>query len=540
MFMADDLSNLVEESPSSEKINILIVDDRPEKRLALETVLSSLNQNVVTAGSGREALRHLLREDFAVILLDVNMPGMDGFETAAMIRRRPRSEATPIIFISAINDTETHVSRGYSLGGVDYILTPIIPEILRAKVAVFVELFKKSEQIKRQAEQSAEIIRAQAAREAAERANSAKDRFLAMLSHELRTPLTPVLATVLSLADEPLSAEVRDSLEMIRRNVELEARLIDDLLDLTRISNAKLPVTLDVVNAHELLGNVIEICRGDIESKKLRLKTDLSATRVYLFADPARFQQIFWNLLKNAVKFTPEGGSITIRTYDAADHIRIEIADTGMGMPASLVPKIFEPFEQGEEMHRGGLGLGLSIARALTELQKGSITAESEGPGRGSKFTLSFATTSTPPAERAPVTALPTVTPSGAERASPRILLVEDHEDTNRSLTRLLERRGYPVRSAISVQTALEWVKKESFDVLICDMGLPDGTGLDVIQKGFRKTVFGIALSGYGMEADVTRSIDAGYRYHLVKPVDLNKLDEIIQRGVIARSVTKE
>ncbi len=533
--MADDVSDPVGESPSLGKINILIVDDRPEKRLALETVLSSLNQNIVTAESGREALRHLLREEFAVILLDVNMPGMDGFETAALIRQRPRSETTPIIFISAINDTETHVSRGYSLGAVDYILTPIIPEILRAKVAVFVELFKKTEQIKQQAEQAAEIIRAQAAREAAERANAAKDRFLAMLSHELRTPLTPVLATVLTLADEPFSEEVRDSLEMIRRNIELEARLIDDLLDLTRISNGKLPIAPEVVNAHELLGNVIEICRGDIEEKKLHLHADLSATRVYLVADPTRFQQIFWNLIKNAVKFTPEEGSITIRTDDAADRIRIEIVDTGMGMMASLVPKIFEPFEQGEQMHRGGLGLGLSIARALTELQKGNITAESEGLGTGSKFTLTFPTTSTLPAERAPARALPTVTLADTQRVAPRILLVEDHEDTNRSLTRLLEKRGYPVRSAVSVQTALECVKRETFDVLICDMGLPDGTGIDVIRKGFPKGVFGIALSGYGMETDVSKSLDAGFRHYLVKPVDLNKLEEIIQRGVIAQ-----
>lgn len=532
--MAEDLSNLTEGSPASEKISILIVDDRPEKRLALETTLTGLNQNIVTAGSGKEALRHLLREDFAVILLDVNMPDMDGFETAALIRQRPRSETTPIIFVSAINDTETHVSRGYSLGGVDYILTPIIPEILRAKVAVFVELFKKTEQVKQQAEQSAEIIRAQAAREAAERANAAKDSFLAMLSHELRTPLTPVLAAVLALADEPLSEEVRDSLEMIRRNVELEARLIDDLLDLTRISNEKLPIAPEVVDAHQLLGNVIEICRVEIEDKKIHLNTDLSATRVNLVADPARFQQIFWNLIKNAVKFTPEGGSITIRTHDADDRLQIEIADTGMGMAASLVPRIFEPFEQGEQMHRGGLGLGLSIARALVELQRGNIVAESDGLGKGSKFILTFQTTSQSPAQHASTTVLPIVSPAGQPRATPHILLVEDHEDTNRSLTNLLEKRGYPVRSAVSVKTALEWAERESFDVLICDMGLPDGTGLDVVQKGFPNAILGIALSGYGMEADVSKSLEAGFQHHLVKPVDLNKLDEIIQHGVMA------
>jgi len=531
--MPDELPYIAGKSSDPGKINILIVDDRPEKRLALETILISLNQNIVTASSGKEALRHLLREDFAVILLDVNMPGMDGFETAALIRQRPRCATTPIIFISAVNDTETHVTRGYSLGGVDYILTPIVPEILRAKVTVFVELFRKTEQVKRQAEQSAEIIRAQAARQAAERANAAKDHFLAMLSHELRTPLTPVLATVLTLADEPLSPELRDSLEMIRRNIELEARLIDDLLDLTRISNGKLPMTPSVVDAHQLLGNVVEICHGEIEAKKLQLNVDLSATRTHLIADPARFQQIFWNLIKNAVKFTPEQGSITIRSFDEGERMGIEITDTGMGMESDLVPRIFEPFEQGEAMRRGGLGLGLSIAKALVELQKGTITAESDGPGKGSKFTLSFPITTQLPEENVPVVASRKPAPAKTERSKPRILLVEDHEDTNRSLTRLLEKRGYSVRSADSVKTALEWVEKEPFDILICDMGLPDGTGLDVVQKGFPRTVFGIALSGYGMEADVSKSLQAGFRHHLVKPVDLNKLDEIIQRGAM-------
>src|SRR5947199_8901604 len=214
---------------SEEKVNILIVDDRPDKLLTYDVMLAELNENIVRANSGREALRCLLQEDFAVSLVDVNMPGMDGFETAKLIRQRARNETTPIIFISAVNDTETHVSRGYSLGAVDYILTPVVPEILRAKINVFVDLFKKTEQVKRQAEERESLIREQAiaehARVEAERASEAKDRFLAMLSHELRTPLTPVLASVFMLEREDNVHKVmHESLQLVRRDVELEAR----------------------------------------------------------------------------------------------------------------------------------------------------------------------------------------------------------------------------------------------------------------------------------------------------------------------------
>ena len=502
---------------TDEKVNILLVDDRPDKLLAHEIVLADLKQNLVRATSGTEALRCLLKQDFAVILLDVNMPTMDGFETASLIRQRARSETTPIIFISAVNDTETHVSRGYSLGAVDYILTPVVPEILRAKIAVFVDLYKKTEEVKRQAEERArehaaraeaerrqerlaflvrasnvlagslelqetfqnlaklvvpqladfcvilapepdaqlrpvamaltdltkepklhrlveqfpqspaarngarhvyqtrkaatccemdsngleeifpneedrEFVRsfgptsssavpiragdhvlgaimmfsftparpcgenelsladelaqratlalenarlyhvAQESRTEAERANLAKDRFLAMLSHELRTPLTPVLTSLLALEGEDLSDDVWSSLQMIRRNVELEARLIDDLLDLTRISKGKVQLSLEIVDAHLLLRNALEICQFEIDQKHLSLDVHLSAERVQIEADPARMQQIFWNLIKNAVKFTPDGGRLIVRTRNVDGEFEIEVADNGCGI----------------------------------------------------------------------------------------------------------------------------------------------------------------------------------------------------------------
>src|SRR5467141_2602094 len=276
---------------SGDRVSILVVDDRADKLLAYEVMLAELKQKIVCVRSGKEALRRLLQEDFAAILLDVNMPGMDGFETAALIRQRQRCETTPIIFVSAINDTVNHISRGYSLGAVDYILTPVIPDILRAKIAVFVDLFRKTEQIKRQADERESLIREQAiaehARLEAERASEAKDRFLAMLSHELRTPLTPVLASVFTLEHEQdISDSMRESLQLIRRNVELEGRLIDDLLDLTRISKGKVQLSFENVDAHTLLRNALEICQSEIYQKKLELHTDFGAPEFHLQADP--------------------------------------------------------------------------------------------------------------------------------------------------------------------------------------------------------------------------------------------------------------
>jgi signal transduction histidine kinase len=523
--------NRTNNDSSGDKVSILVVDDRADKRLAYEVMLAELKQNIVCVRSGKEALRRLLREDFAAILLDVNMPGMDGFETAALIRQRQRCETTPIIFVSAINDTLTHISRGYSLGAVDYILTPVVPDILRAKIAVFVDLFKKTEQIKRQAEERESLIREQAiaehARVEAERASEAKDRFLAMLSHELRTPLTPVLASVFMLEREDnVPKVIHESLQLIRRNVELEARLIDDLLDLTRISKGKVQLSFEIVDAHTLLRNALEICQFEIEQKKLELRSEFAATKVYLQADPARLQQIFWNLIKNAVKFTPHGGKLGIRTTNNGDgQFRLEVEDSGCGIDPGVLPRIFHAFEQAGRTQLGGLGLGLAISKALVEAHHGSIRAESQGRDSGATFTALF-----PTCERNAIPESSDAPRSTAKRRSVRLLLVEDHEDTNRSLTRMLRRRGYEVHPANDIRSALDIAARKQFDVLVSDIGLPDGSGIDLLKAlRAKRDVFGIALSGYGMEEDIRRSGEAGFSHHLVKPVDLNKLDSIIQ-----------
>jgi signal transduction histidine kinase/HAMP domain-containing protein/ActR/RegA family two-component response regulator len=364
------------------------------------------------------------------------------------------------------------------------------------------------------------------------RSNLAKDQFLAMLSHELRTPLTPVLASAMALESEQgLPENIHESLRMIRRNVELEARLIDDLLDLTRISRGKVQLNFEVVDAHTLLQNALEICQADIDRKHLALRLDFTAQKFHLRADPARLQQIFWNLINNAVKFTSDDGQISISTSnDTFRQLRVEIADTGVGIEPEALPKIFDAFEQGGSTQLGGLGLGLAISKALVETHKGTITAESAGRNKGARFTLIF-----PTCEKVDVQAAPAASPQLPLRQTMRILLVEDHEDTKRSLTNLLRRRGYHVQSAGDLQSALELSAKEEFDVLISDLGLPDGSGIDLMRALIsRRPVFGIALTGFGMEDDIRKSYEVGFKHHLVKPIDLNKLDSFIQESAAA------
>jgi HAMP domain-containing protein/signal transduction histidine kinase len=364
------------------------------------------------------------------------------------------------------------------------------------------------------------------------RSNLAKDQFLAMLSHELRTPLTPVLASALALESEPaLPPEVHESLHMIRRNVELEARLIDDLLDLTRIDRGKVQLNFEVVDAHTLLQNALEICQAEIDRKHLRRSLNLGARKVHLRADPARLQQIFWNLINNAVKFTPSDGQISISTSNTSKgELRVEIADTGLGIESEELPKIFDAFEQGGRTQLGGLGLGLAISKALVEAHKGTITAQSAGRNKGSTFTLVF-----PTSERAAAQITPAVSPKLPEHQAMRILLVEDHEDSNRSLTNLLRRRGYHVQSALNFQSALDLGTKHEFDVLISDLALPDGNGIDLMQTlQSTRPLLGIALTGFGMEDDIRKCREAGFQHHLVKPIDLNKLDLLIQESAAA------
>jgi PAS domain S-box len=382
------------------------------------------------------------------------------------------------------------------------------------------------------------------ARNAAEQANQAKDHFLAALSHELRTPLTPVLAILTSLTEDPtIPAALAKDLRTMRRNVELESRLIDDLLDLTRITRGKLELQRDRVSLGQLLENALATCRPEIEARRLRLVREVAEERQVVVVDEARITQVLWNLLKNAVKFTPEGGTITVRTrvVNAADgrFACIQIQDTGIGIEPDRLGKIFEAFEQGDRsvtQRFGGLGLGLAISKAIAELHQGSVTAESGGAGRGSTFTLRLpCSPCDEPSGEAPTKGeggkaaeKPRETAAVAARRA-RLLLVEDHVDTATVLARMLGRSGYEVFRAGTVSEALAIVERElkgaGLHLVISDLGLPDGSGLDMMRElSSRHGLRGIALSGYGMEGDREQSAAAGFARHLTKPVNVSVL----------------
>ncbi|MGA2244573.1 MAG: ATP-binding protein [Verrucomicrobiota bacterium] len=370
------------------------------------------------------------------------------------------------------------------------------------------------------------------AKAAAENANRSKDRFLAALSHELRTPLTPVLMTAATLRDdERLPADVREQLGMMERNIALEGRLIDDLLDISAIANGKLHLHLQGCDTHSLIRLAVEIVRDAALTKEIKLTADLNASRSGLMADPARFQQIIWNLLRNAVKFTPRGGRISIRTSNQeANLLRIEIADSGIGIEPAALEKIFLPFEQAAVAgdHRfGGLGLGLAIARALVELQGGKIRAQSDGANLGATFVVEFPRALTPPSGAAKTSPSASGTsPSSRAAGRPlRLLLVEDHLPTLQVLSNLLTRDGHQVIAVGTIAEALAAAETETFNLVISDLGLPDGTGNQMMEKlravhGLK----GIAMTGYGMDEDILRSREAGFVTHLVKPVHMTEL----------------
>jgi signal transduction histidine kinase len=382
------------------------------------------------------------------------------------------------------------------------------------------------------------------AKEAAETANQAKDRFLATLSHELRTPLTPILAVISRLeSDGRLHAELRRDMAMLRRNVELETKLIDDLLDLTRIVRGKLELHCQPIDLRQVIGHAVEICTQEGSADRLRLVQDLAAADHCVWGDAPRMTQVFWNLLANAVKFTPEGGTISVRSMNQeksdGGRLVVEVCDTGIGIDPEVLPRIFDGFEQGRRditRQYGGLGLGLSISKAVVERHGGRLTALSQGKDRGATFTVELPLHVPLPGPQAPRLDPIRDQPASAppEWAADRplhILVVEDHADTALALTELLVTRGYRVTVAGSIAAAREAAAASAIDLVISDLGLPDGSGQDLMRElAARHGLHGIALSGYGMEEDVQRSREAGFDTHLTKPVNLEVLEAAIQQ----------
>jgi signal transduction histidine kinase len=525
-------SNVVNQTP----VRVLLVEDDEDDVVLTRQFLRDIEGaafDLDWIADPDAALQRLFTGNYDVCLVDYDLGPITGID---FIRQAVAGDsAVPIILLTGQGDHAVDMAA-MNAGAADFLNKD------QLTAAALERSIRYSVQQHRAEEQRIRLLREQAARAEAEAANLAKDRFLAVLSHELRTPLTAVLLAVTELEMEPTaSPKVGEIVQTIRRNADLEARLIDDLLDVTRIARGKLEIRRKLVDLHEELHHALNTCcKSEVEQKNIQVTIDAQARRHHVWGDPARLQQVLWNLIKNAAKFTPAGGKIEVRTSNQEGRIRVDVADTGIGIPSEALPRIFNAFEQADRsitQQFGGLGLGLAICKALVALHSGRIEAKSDGENRGALFTVEFpivaadfnsrGTGDTPDTQPAP-------TPRGVS-----ILLVEDHADTAGAMQRLLTRRGYAVQVANCIADAQTFAAESNFDILISDISLPDGTGLELIRRlRERGPIRGIALSGFGMEEDVQRSRAAGFMEHLTKPIDFNQLVTVIARITAEETTT--
>ena len=562
----------------TQRVDILLVDDHEENLLALEAILVDPSFNLVRASSGRAALKEVLRREFALILLDVAMPDLDGYETAELIRSRDRSRQTPIIFLTANYRSDAQVFRGYSVGAVDYIFKPFSPEILKSKVAVFVELYQKRETLKRQTqalllahEELEDRVRArtrelaetntalrdevderkrieaerlvlleseQRARAHAEAVNRLKDEFLATLSHELRTPLNAILGwshLLTSRKSDP--GMVERAIGVIRNNAMAQSQLIEDILDVSRIIGGKLRLKLARVPLQEVIGAALDSVSPAAQAKAIEIARDVDDIEP-ISGDYDRLQQVVWNLLSNAVKFTPREGRVTVILKRVEDDVVLRVEDTGIGISPDFLPYVFDRFRQADgtaTRRHGGLGLGMAIVRHLVELHGGTVGADSPGENRGATFTITLPSRlevspddelEVAPAKAradAPVAALPNL--DGIS-----VLVVDDDMDSRSFVSQLLENHGATVAMSDSTSDALLRFKHLRPDVIISDIGMPDEDGYALIKRvrllGSHEggNTPAVALTAYVHRMDETAALSAGYHRHVRKPVDVSEL----------------
>jgi signal transduction histidine kinase len=569
---------------SDGKVSILLVDDQPSRLLTYESVLNGFGWNLVSAASGLEALDKLMRQEFAVVLLDVSMPDMDGFEAARLIHEHPRFEKTPIIFVTGVHVSELDALTGYKVGAVDYVSIPVVPEILRSKVAVLVELYLKRRELRElnrtlalaneqlaaanttlQAEKTRELetlnrvlqranteleqanqtlqneiaerTRVEQALKAADRH---KDEFLAMLAHELRNPLAPILNAVQLIRKKPLSdPQLLWSRDLIERQLGHLTRLVDDLLDVSRITRGKINLSRETVEVADLVARAVETVQPLIVERGHRFTLDVSRDSIRVFGDPLRLTQAVGNVLSNAAKYTENGGQINLTARQVDGIVEIRVQDTGIGIPSDLQPMIFDMFTQLNHQTgrpQSGLGIGLALVRKLLEMHGGSVTAFSEGNGQGSEFliTLPVITNETNAANGRAAAALDSDAGAEAVQVRRRILVADDNSDALESLATLLELSGHEVFSAANGALALESAERHLPEVALLDIGMPKLDGYEVARRiraqpwGRRITL--VALTGWGQESDRRRSGEAGFDSHLVKPLDLDKLTALLER----------
>jgi signal transduction histidine kinase len=510
--------------PDAAPVNILIVDDLPEKLLVYETILEDMGQNLMMARSGEEALKLVLKHEFAVILLDVNMPSMNGFETAELIRSRKKSAKTPIIFLTAFTD-ELSTAQVYATGAVDYLPTPVLPEVLRAKIRVFIELFQMRHQAAAQAEERAK-------REAAEEADRRKDEFLATLAHELRNPLAPLHnALHLLQMSEPDPETIKRALEIMQRQLQQMVRLVDDLMDVSRITQGKIDLRLEYISLQDAIESALETTRPLIETRQHRLQIDLPAHPITVKADLIRLSQIFANLLNNAAKYTDPGGLITLSVEPHKDKVTIRVQDTGIGIEKNKLPQVFDLFLQIDSSltrAQGGLGIGLTVVKNLVEMQKGTIEVLSEGLNKGSSFIVELPVFNIEESrkENNQSALKPDITKVS------RILIVDDNEASANTLGWMMEILGHETALAFNGPQALEMAKTFQPQLVLLDIGLPKMSGYEVCEAmreipSLQKTIF-VAQTGWGQAEHRRLSKEAGFDYHLVKPIKFESLQDIL------------
>ncbi|MES2521098.1 MAG: response regulator [Gemmatimonadota bacterium] len=532
----------IERAPS-ERVNILLVDDQPGKLLSYEAMLGELGENLIKANSGREALEHLLKTDITIVLMDVSMPELDGFELAEIIRGHPRYQKTAIIFVSAVHLTDIDRLKGYESGAVDYVSVPVVPELLRAKVSVFAELYRKTRELERlthelerrvaerTAELEASVERQTELSAQLLEADRRKDEFLALLAHELRNPLAPVrnAAAVMRLKAQH-DPELMWCHDVIERQAKQLTRLVDDLLDVSRITRGKIKLRPESLSVSQAVASAVETSRPVIDSMNHTLEIVEPPSPIMLRGDPTRLTQVIANLLNNAAKYQSDRGRIEVRMWRDGDEVVVEVCDDGIGIAPDMLTRIFDLFTQGDrapERAQGGLGIGLSLVKQMVELHGGTVTANSAGPGRGSQFIVRLPCL--PDSTMSETTGAPAAT--HAADTPRRILVVDDSVDAAESMAMLLRLRGHDVQVAHNGYDALQLAAETPPSVVLLDIGLPGMDGYEVCRR-FRETGLGdariIAMTGYGMEQDRQRAKEAGFDVHTVKPVAFSDLLKLL------------
>jgi len=561
------------------KVDILLVDDQPARLMTYETILEPLGQNLVCAHSGSEALEKLMVNEFALILLDVSMPGMDGFETAAMIHDHPRFERTPIIFVTGVHDTELDRLKGYELGAVDYVSVPVVPEILRSKVAVLIELHCKRRDLQilnqslevanralaeanqnlqlekarelqalnadlqftnQELGQSNKALQAQIAErsrveQALKEADRRKDEFLAILAHELRNPLAALSASARLLGRQAQKPEVAAmACNAVQRQVSHMARLLDDLLDVSRISHGRMQLHMDRVDVKEVVRSAVEMVRPQMESKQHALQVELGAQDAPVLADAVRLIQVIANLLNNSVKYTPAGGQIHVELRSNRKEVLVLVRDNGIGIAPDALDQVFDMFSQAGRTSseaQGGLGIGLTLVKGLVRLHGGNVRALSDGEGRGSEFTITL------PRAHDAVQPLPTSRPdTSTEGIRPlRILVADDNLDSAMSWSALIEDGGHQVVTAYDGRAALEAAEQLHPQVALLDIGMPHLDGYEVARR-IRASTWGreamlVAVTGWGQAKDRALAREAGFDEHFTKPLDPVQLARALQNA---------